>query len=233
MINYILLIASVAAGSIIADLLHTHKGKPVKILLAFSGAYLLSIGVFHIIPEIYEEHDHSIGLFIIGGFFLQIILEFFSKGMEHGHGHSELFRNQGIPVSLITSLYIHALLESMPIAAHHDETGKNAFLWAIVIHKIPVSIILYAMVAQVFNARWKIALFMLGFALIAPLGVILGEVIPFSPESGKRITAIVLGIFLHISTTILFETNESHKFNFAKFFTTLLAIIVAWFSVSH
>ena len=30
------------------------------------------------------------------------------------------------------------------------------------------------------------------------------------------ILALVLGMFLHISTTILFESDESHKFNFLK-----------------
>jgi hypothetical protein len=34
--------------------------------------------------------------------------------------------------------------------------------------------------------------------------------------------ALVVGIFLHISTTILFETEENHKFNMVKF----IAIII-------
>ena len=33
--------------------------------------------------------------------------------------------------------------------------------------------------------------------------------------------AIVIGIFMHISTTILFEASDVHRFNFAK----LLAIV--------
>jgi hypothetical protein len=28
--------------------------------------------------------------------------------------------------------------------------------------------------------------------------------------------AVVIGIFMHISTTILFETSDVHRFNYAK-----------------
>ena len=230
MLNYLYLIASVALGSLIAALIRNPKTTPVKMLLTFSGAYLLSIGVFHLIPEIYGDGNGEIGLFIMGGFFLQLILEFFSKGVEHGHSHMEMFRNKGIPLSIIASLYLHALLESLSVGTHegHDD---HALLWAIVIHKVPVSIILYVMVAEVFQRTWKIVLFMLGFALVAPLGVFIGENLQVLAQYSREITAMVLGIFLHISTTILFESTQSHRFNFAKLFITLVAVLLAWGSV--
>ena len=31
-----------------------------------------------------------------------------------------------------------------------------------------------------------------------------------------ELSAIVIGIFLHVSTTILFEVEEGHRFNFRK-----------------
>ena len=34
--------------------------------------------------------------------------------------------------------------------------------------------------------------------------------------------ALVIGIFLHISTTILFESSEEHRFNYYKLITILL-----------
>ena len=142
---YLFLILSVAVGAAIGAYLKGRKDFSIKFLLTFSGAYLLSIGVFHLLPEIYEYHDHSIGLWIMGGFFIQLILEVFSKGMEHGHGHAEFFRQRGLPVVILLSLFLHALLESLPIGAHHEELSKNALLWGIVIHKLPVSIILFTM----------------------------------------------------------------------------------------
>jgi hypothetical protein len=34
--------------------------------------------------------------------------------------------------------------------------------------------------------------------------------------------AVVVGIFLHISTTILFESSENHRFNLIKFVVILM-----------
>jgi hypothetical protein len=39
---------------------------------------------------------------------------------------------------------------------------------------------------------------------------------------------IVIGIFLHISTTIMFESSNNHKYNFAKMASILLGSIVAY-----
>ncbi len=230
MLNYLYLIGSVVVGSLAAGFIRNPKTTPVKMLLTFSGAYLLSIGVFHLIPEVYSGGGTEIGLFIMGGFFLQLILEFFSKGVEHGHSHLEMFRNKGIPVSIIVSLYLHALLESLPVGTHQNH-GDHTLLWAIVIHKVPVSLVLYFMVAEVFGKRWKIILFMLGFALVAPIGVLLGDKLSLLAQYHREITALVLGIFLHISTTILFESSQSHRFNFSKLATTLVAVILAWLSL--
>ena len=115
MYAYLFLILSVAMGSSIAAYLRAQRSVSIKFLLVFSGAYLLSIGVFHLLPEIYETHNPGIGLWIMAGFFIQLILEVFSKGVEHGHGHIELFRDKGIPLAVMGSLFLHAFLESLPI----------------------------------------------------------------------------------------------------------------------
>lgn len=230
--SYIFLILSVAAGSLIAAFLVKQKSSSVKFLLTFSGAYLLGIGVFHLLPEIYEGHSHHIGFWIMGGFFIQLVLEVFSKGIEHGHGHTELFKDKALPIGVLASLFLHALLESLPIGAHHDHESKNALLWGIVIHKLPVSIILFTMMKELTSSLGKIGLVMLLFALIAPLGVFLGETMPIFGTYYRELTALTLGVFLHISTTILFESNESHGFNFMKFLAAGLAVLLAWFSVS-
>ena len=231
--TYLLLISSVLTGSLISAFLRSQKDVSIKFLLVFSGAYLLSIGVFHILPEVYEVHDHSIGLWVMGGFFIQLILEVFSKGVEHGHGHPEHFKERGIPITVMVSLFLHALLESLPIGAHGDSVSSNTLLWGIVIHKLPVSIILFAMLTELTKNWGKIIFWMLLFAFIAPLGVWLGETLPILEQYYRQLTALTLGVFIHISTTILFESSKSHKFNFIKFFVTLLGVIVAWLSVSH
>jgi hypothetical protein len=35
-------------------------------------------------------------------------------------------------------------------------------------------------------------------------------------DYSRELMAVVIGIFMHISTTILFEASDVHRFNFAK-----------------
>jgi uncharacterized membrane protein YadS len=44
-----------------------------------------------------------------------------------------------------------------------------------------------------------------------------------------RIMGVVIGIFLHISTTILFESSVDHKFNLKKMIAVLLGVGIALF----
>ena len=65
--------------------------KSIKLLLAFSGAFLLALTFFELLPDVYEVHSpKTIALFILAGILLQVFLEFFSKGAEHGHVHLDL-----------------------------------------------------------------------------------------------------------------------------------------------
>src|SRR6478609_6807655 len=63
------------------------SSKNLKLLLSFSGAFLFAISVLHLIPEIYASGAANAGVYILIGFFAQILLEFFSEGIEHGHIH--------------------------------------------------------------------------------------------------------------------------------------------------
>jgi zinc and cadmium transporter len=227
------LILAVAIGTGLAILLRQMKGISIKVLLTFSGAYLLGIGIFHLLPEVYEEHSHYYGIMIMLGFFVQLILEAFSKGLEHGHGHSELFTNKGLPFGVLLSLFLHAFLESIAIGGSHNHLSRDALLWGLLVHKVPVTIILYNMLCE-FTKRVPVVLFwLILFALMAPLGVFVGSLLPALGDYSRELTAFVFGIFLHISTTILFEGNQSHGFNIMKYGVILAAFGLAWLSVSH
>ena len=47
---------------------------------------------------------------------------------------------------------------------------------------------------------------------MTPLGLYSGHLFSQMAIYSNEIMAIVIGIFLHISTTILFESSEDHKF---------------------
>ena len=220
--NYILPLLSVLLGFSIALWLKPQDKKNLKLLLAFSGSFLLSLTVMHLLPEVYESGNTKVGIFIMVGILFQIILEFFSKGAEHGHvhGHDKLTQ---MPWLLFISLCIHALLEGFPVGHHHN------LAIGIAIHHFPIAIILTAFFIQAELNKTALFLFMLAFAVMTPLGTLVSDTFPILNEYYTEITAVVIGILFHISSTIIFESSEGHKFNIAKISMIVLGIVLACF----
>ena len=220
--NYILPLLSVLLGFSIALWLKPQDKKNLKLLLAFSGSFLLSLTVMHLLPEVYESRNIKVGIFIMVGILFQIILEFFSKGAEHGHvhGHEKLTQ---MPWLLFISLCIHALLEGFPVGHHHN------LAIGIAIHHFPIALILTAFFIQAELNKTALFIFMLAFAIMTPLGTLVSDTFLILNEYYTEITAIVIGILFHISSTIIFESSEGHKFNIAKISMIVLGIVLACF----
>ncbi|WP_271405275.1 ZIP family metal transporter [Tenacibaculum soleae] len=224
--SYILLIIAVLTGSLLVLVLKP-TNHLVRLLLAFSGAYLLSVTILHLVPEVYThgENTKKLGILILIGIIIQSVLESFSKGAEHGHIHLHA-DNQKFPWLLFVSLCIHAFSEGLPI--HH--AGDN-LLWAIIVHKIPIAIVLTTFLLQTDYSKKTIILFLSIFALMSPLGVLISDKVTFFNQFHTEITALIVGVFLHISTIILFESSENHKFNLKKFTAILLGILLTIFTL--
>ncbi len=220
--SYLLLFISVVIGYVLALFLKVKEVKQISIFLAFSGAFLLSVTIFELLPEVYETPSKAIGVYIILGILLQIFLEFFSKGAEHGHVHTNSDKHE-FPWLLFISLSIHALLEGFPI----DE--DNNLIIGVIVHKIPIALILSMFFIKAnYNKTITIA-FLFLFALMTPLGNWMSNQLLFTPEQELKITAITIGIFLHVSTTILFESSKNHKFNLSKMSAVIIAVVIAYF----
>lgn len=224
--NYILPIASVLLGFLFVIIAKPQNQRNLKLLLAFSGAFLLSLTAFSLLPEIYHDHHtnenpKTMGLFIMIGILIQIFLEFFSKGAEHGHVHLNK-KSHSFPWLLFVSLSIHAMLEGFPL---HDH---EMLVWGIIIHKLPVAIILSTFFLESEISKPKIAGFLILFSLMTPIGTFLSTCLPFATTYQHYISALVIGVLLHIATVILFESSENHKFNISKLIVIVLGIITAY-----
>lgn len=218
---YIILILTVFAGLFVAYALNGKEFKYLSLLLAFSGAFLLAITLFELLPEVYTIPSKEIGVYIVLGILLQICLEFFSKGAEHGHVHihSETKR---FPLLLFLSLSLHAGLEGFPIADNH-----SMFI-GVLIHKLPIAMILSLFFIKAGYKRSTTIIFLVLFALMTPMGAFIASNSFITPDVLTKINALVIGIFLHVSTTILFESSRDHKFNLAKLLTIILGFLLAY-----
>ena len=223
---HLFLIGSVVLGILLVFALKPNK-QITQLLLAFSGAYLLSVTIMHLLPDVYghAEDTRMIGICILVGIILQSVLESLSKGAEHGHIHMHT-DGSTFPTVLFVSLSLHAFSEGLPI--HH--AGEN-LLWAIVVHKVPIAVVLTSFLVTAKFSKTKIIIFLSVFALMSPLGVLLSEQMEVFEDYIMEITAVIIGVFLHISTIILFESTENHKFNLKKFLAILLGVLLTIFTL--
>ncbi|MGO4820787.1 MULTISPECIES: ZIP family metal transporter [unclassified Flavobacterium] len=221
--NYLLPLVAVLLGYVIALVIKPKNKTNLKLLLAFSGSFLLSLTVMHLLPDVYETQNPTIGAFIMVGILFQIILEFFSKGAEHGHVHGHPNMSH-IPWLLFISLCIHAFLEGFPVGHHQDNLAIG-----IAIHHLPIAIILTTFFMNSQLNKKAIFAFMITFAIMTPLGTFVSDFLPILNNYHTEITAVVIGILFHISSTIIFESSEGHKFNIAKVSMIVLGIALAYF----
>jgi len=220
--TYLLLILGVLLSFAFVYIVKPKNKENFKLLLAFSGAFLLALTIFELFPSVYEKSDSkTIGVFIMLGILLQIFLEFFSKGAEHGHVHLDNEKTN-FPWLLFVSLSIHSLLEGFPIEKH------DTILYGILIHKIPIAIILSIFLLNSKIKFIKAMFFIVLFSLMTPIGNYLSSNYEFATTFYAPITALVIGVFLHISTVILFESAEGHKFNLRKLLVIVLGIVIAY-----
>ncbi|MGI4020952.1 MAG: ZIP family metal transporter [Janthinobacterium lividum] len=201
--------------------------KNLKLILSFSGAYLFAITVLHLIPDAYQSGDHYVGVFILGGFLFQILLEQFSEGIEHGHVHHHLQEHSVFPIGIMVSLCLHAFLEGMPLAQGHQQQ----LVFGIALHHIPAAFALGSVLLQNQIRKPRVLLLLVIFALMTPGGYLLSGALSHSMVGMEnyfaRIMGIVIGIFLHISTTILFESSNDHHFNMRKTIAVLIGSGIA------
>ena len=224
----ILLFGSSLLGGLGIFLFKKENSNRLKLVLSFSGAYLFAITVLHLMPDVYYSGNPQIGLFILGGFLLQILMEQFSEGIEHGHIHKHNHQHLVFPLGIMISLCLHAFLEGMPLA----QGQHNELVYGIALHHIPAAFALGSVLMENKLSKATISSLLILFALMSPLGYWLSfeigqGVIGNIEVYFDRIMGVVIGIFLHISTTILFESSVDHKFNLKKVVAVLLGVSIA------
>ena len=70
--DYLILLSSIALGAVTVLWLQFHEPRRIKQINAFTGAYLLSLTMLHLLPELYRGQDHAAryGHLLIGALIL-------------------------------------------------------------------------------------------------------------------------------------------------------------------
>jgi zinc and cadmium transporter len=201
------------AGSLVPIVFKKFNNSWMTLMLAFSGSFLLAITFLHLMPEVFHELGEKAGLFILLGFLLQLALQRLSHGIEHGHVHDHAISHHSL-TPIFFGLIIHAFMEGIPLGFSYQSSNTTPSIFlAIAAHKIPEAITLASLLfmANIKKNKWLLILL---FALASPLSGILamyfGQKFYFISNQLVYIIPIVAGAFLHISTTILYESGTKH-----------------------
>jgi len=197
--------------------------------LIFAGSYLFAITIIHIIPELYSisSNPSRIGLFVLIGFFLQQLLEYFSSGVEHGHVHTHKAISKGGRFSIIMALMLHSLLEGTLLthaSPFHEKHESHSLLIGIILHKMPAA---FALMATMSGLGKKALVLLVLFSVASPIGLLLSDYILVSEDGLLIMFAIVCGSFLHISTTIFVEASPDHHFGLNKILISISGALLA------
>jgi zinc transporter ZupT len=232
----ILFISALLAGMAVF-LIPKLDQKRFKIVLSFSGAYLFSITVVHILPELFHEANdvRLTGIYVLAGFFLQMVLEYFSSGVEHGHIHVHDEDKHVVPFSLLISLCLHAFLEGTllihPTHNHHHHDEVQPLLYGLVLHKIPEAFALMSVLVFRLDRKYIALILLLIFSAASPAGMVFSNALYMNKDLSNELFpvlfALVAGNFLYISTTIFFETSPNHKFKANRLVVSLMGAIAA------
>ncbi|UOF94216.1 MAG: ZIP family metal transporter [Bacteroides sp.] len=227
-IKSLILFTFVIIGGLLALLLRKNfNNNIISNVLTFSGSFLLSITITHLIPDLYTKinsNDNCYGQIILLGFCIQLFLEQFSYGIEHGH----LYNTKKIkPIIMLLSLSIHTFFESMPMIYM-----TNNIVIAIALHHFPAS---FALSTLFLNNNYKINFVVtsiLIFAITGPISMFIGQYLHSHLVCNlliynNYVLAITIGMFLYISITILIESSKNHKLNYDKMISIALGISIS------
>ncbi len=245
-IKLIVLFFTPLIAGLMVYLVPSAKESNFKLLLVFAGSFLFAITVTHILPELYQQNQGVafIGLFVLAGFFLQQLLEYFTSGIEHGHIHTHDHHDHGHNHShhhhavsalvLLVALCVHAFLEGSMLAkptAMSFGRETNSVLLGIALHRAPAAFALMTVLASQLHSKKKALPHLLTFSIAAPVGLLVSSYFVESEVLSDTgliyLYALVSGNFLHISTTIVFESSPEHRFNAKKLAVAITGALVA------
>ncbi len=240
----LLLTATVlGAGGLVGVVPAARTAQWLKPMLAFSGAYLFALTITHLLPEaltLLPDQPHQVGYWVLAGFFGQLLLELLSQGIEHGHVHvhpgGPSAQERGrLPGLLLLALIVHSLLEGSILVKNggSGEVGRNfyAIVLGVALHHIPAAVALATLLRLRLGTFSRVWPWLLLFALASPAGLVFSNYVVLTQLLGSGIYAALLGFvagnFLHVSTTILFETSPEHRLNWPKLGATLAGLLLA------
>ncbi len=231
-LSNLLLTCITIAGGCMPFITRKLDDKRMHMLLAFSGSFLLGITCLHLLPETFSDLPKRAGFYLLLGFFLQLLIQRITHGVEHGHAHIHGAGGHLPVVSIIAGLSVHAFMEGLPLGFNYRSEATNPSLFlAVGAHKLPEAMLLGVLMKQVYKPG-KALLIVVFFSIITPCSALIatsfGTAYRAMSQTVTALIPIVAGAFIHIATTIFFESGtRQHLLTIEKVGAMLLGVALA------
>lgn len=210
-----------------------------------SGVFL-GAALFHMLPEAHEGFEQAIptthypfaSLFCVLGFMLLLLLDKLSFSWSHT---KEAKDDKCILAYILTlAISIHAFIEGAALGVNTALATVSIIFIAVLAHKGSESFSLVTILNRSSLSLTRINVLFLSFALVTPLGIVLGNLAAqhFVSTSGVLVTAfcnaLAAGTFLYIATMHNLKeyllNGTRHAMNFACMVVGLaiMAVIAIW-----
>ena len=206
-LSLLLLLIGAGGASLIVQ---TRRKQLLLDLLSFSGAYLFGILVLELLPAIFQHGQAMAGIFFLIGFFIQLGMDYWTKGIEHGHLHIPSLNQKPLIVSLFAGLGLHALMDGLPFAGVHSNLMEHShgIFSGILLHKIVEGFTLFIIMDMMSVPVRKSWFYILCFSLITPISILSIQHLSFLIDHLPLVLGFAGGSLLHVAITILFESEN-------------------------
>ena len=210
------------------------KQTILTLLIGLWAGSMLSVSLVHIFPEALEQTEYAVYAFIAGFLTIYLVEEILTPH-HYDHGHDDHTHEDPHEhydhVALVSfiAIFIHTLFDGLGIRAGFGISSEIGYtiLAGVAIHQIPVSLSLAAIFRESKFTKKIQILFLIFFALAAPIGFLISDVIlnNISVIFTGIATAFAWGSLLYVATADLLPVIHSQtKY---KYTTVVLFMIGA------
>ena len=212
----------------------------MKYLFALSAGYLLSFSFLNYLPNVYNDQNLAGGLFVLFGFIAQIILEFFTDGIGHGHEIQTKTPDRKTHLVPFLSLLLMFSIEgyvvglnffTSPSLSHFIKDIQIALVYGLILYHLPVFLSIHRNNLLSFNSNKFNTIKFISYFTALPFGVFVSYLFCdiFKLNHTLAMTQFLVGMLLNNSTLILFESSSDHKINTLKLISVFTGVLLSIF----
>jgi len=196
------------AGSCAGAYLPVAHGR-ARVFVPVSGAILLAVSLFSILPEIAgEEGWLRAGMWYAVGYGVLFVIDRYvhpvcpSCSHTHDHGHCEV-ELHGFTAPLILATSIHAFIDGWGMMVAQTAAGgtvRTSIPIAVLLHKVPEGLALGVMLHASLKSRWSAAAWGSVAEMVTAVGALVAVwVLPGAGVAWTRdLLAVAGGAFLYL-----------------------------------